>query len=219
MPDTRRIWLAALGAGLAGALLGAGAVWATQQATLAAMSARVIRADANTQAALQRADELQTRLDDITSSAASEPASAPPTAPSPAPKPASKTVKQFTFVKNIIEFDGTPVIVADYAEMLTGSKAAKAAAARGDESPPPNDYYIVNDNTKRRDLEVKAGISVTVTTNADGTADPTGHAISFEDWAASFSAPSPENEPLRTAPYWITIQDGVVTKIAQQYLP
>ena len=72
-----------------------------------------------------------------------------------------------------------PVITADYAQMLSGDAAAAAATAHGDESPPPNDYYIVNDNKKLRKLPVRPGISVTVTTNSDGTSDPTGHAVTF----------------------------------------
>lgn len=66
---------------------------------------------------------------------------------------------------------------------------------------------------------MKSGISVTVTSNSDGTTDPSGHSISLANWAANYSSPTADNAGLREAPYWITVKGGVVIKIEQQYLP
>lgn len=216
-----RLWLVALTAALAGALLGAGAVWASQQSTLASLEARLIRAGAETDAALDKAQELATELEDIqaTPSTASTTGSEPEATPETSTKKPSKAVKQFTYIGTIDMSGADPVIVADYAQMLTGDAAAAAATAAGDESPPPNDYYIVNANKQLRDLDVQSGISVKVATNPDGTSDPDGHTVAFADWAAEFSAPTDENAALREAPYWIWVKNGTVVKIEQQYLP
>jgi len=222
MSPNGKLWLVAIGAALVGALLGAGAVWATQQSAIAALDAQIIIADANTQSALAQVDELTASLNALKatpSAEVTETIAIEPTTTAPAKKPSAKSTKQFTYINEITDTGSKPVIVADYAQMLTGDAAAAAATSHGDESPPPNDYYIVNDNKLLRKLKVQPGIKVTVATNSDGTSDPDGHTISFAEWASSYSAPTDENEGLRTAPYWITIKSGVVTKIVQQYLP
>jgi hypothetical protein len=217
-------------AALVGALLGGGAVWAIQGRTTAELTTRVARADADTQAALQQIAELKSAAASAqspanTSSAGSttptEPA-APTTTTTTTSTPApakSITVRQFGYVSKVNVSGSRPVISVDYAIMLTGTAAAKAATAHGDESPPPNDYYIVNDNKLIRKLPVKRGIAVTVTTNDDGTDDPSGHVITFAKWAAAYATPTATNASLREAPYWLTIKNGVVTVIAEQYLP
>ncbi len=224
MSSNNRVWIAASAAALCGVLVGAGVVWFAQQSSVAQLTARVTRAHADTQAALQKADELQTALTAIqatnsqAAAASSSPAAAAP--PTPAkPKPASKALRKFSYIKKVDTSGSAPVITADYAQMLSGKAAANAAAAHGDESPPPNDYYIVNDSTLLRKLKVKTGLTVTVTTNDDGTADPTGHVITFAKWASYYAAPDADNASLRESPYWITLKDGVVTHIAEQYLP
>ena len=218
------VWLIALAAAFAGVVVGGGAVWEIQSTRAADLNARVIAADAERQTALQRAADALQQVEAFRSaqSAESTPTIASPVATeTTTPKTSKKkvTVKQFLFVKHVAETGSRPVITADYALMLTGTAAAKAATAHGDESPPPNDYYIVNDNKLLRKLPVTPGITVTVTTNDDGTSDPTGHIVTFAKWAAAYAAPDDTNASLRDAPYWVTINNGVVTKIAQQYLP
>ena len=227
MSSNSKVWTAAIAAGLCGAILGAGVVWFSQQGAVAQLNVRIIKADADTQAALQKMDELQTSLtaaQETASATAAAPGTTPasPAAPTPTPttpKKTSKSVKQFTYITKVNTSGKVPIVTADYAQMLNGTAAAAAATAHGDESPPPNDYYIVNDNTTLRKLTVQPGISVTVTTNDDGTADPTGHTIPFAKWAAYYAAPDTTNESLRQSPYWITVKNNIVTAIAEQYLP
>jgi flagellar basal body-associated protein FliL len=214
-------WWIALVAAIAGLLIGAVGVWAVQSSKTADLASRLVKADANTRAALQQVDELkaaQSAAQPTTTVVAT--ATVETTAPAQA-APAKKTVtvKQFAFVKKVSTSGSHPVITVDYALMLTGKAAAKAATAHGDESPPPNDYYIVNDNKMLRKLPVKSGITVTATTNSDGTADSTGHKITFAKWAAVYAAPNSTNEAQRSAPYWLIIKNGVVTSISEQYLP
>jgi len=220
MSANGKLWLVALSAALVGVLLGAGAIWATQQSATAALRAQIIMADAKTQAALEKSEEAAAELEALktTSSGPETSAAATPTTP-PVTKKPSKASKQFTFITAIDESGSTPLIVADYAQMLTGDAAAAAATAAGDESPPPNDYYIVNVNKLLRKLKVKPGLNVKVATNEDGTSDPDGHSVAFADWAADYAAPTAENASLREAPYWIWVKDGTIVKIEQQYLP
>ncbi len=80
MSANGRLWLIAVSAAVVGALIGAGAVWATQQSATAALNARLIRADAETQAALQKSDELAAELEALKATAVlPEPTTAPTT--------------------------------------------------------------------------------------------------------------------------------------------
>ncbi len=224
MSTNTKLWVIAVCAAIVGALLGAGAVWAMQQPAVARLTARAIKADADTQAALQEADEARAELEDIRQSAAQVTSSATePTdtagVTTDATKKPVKTVKQFTFVKKVNETGSATSVVADYAQILTGDAAADAAAANGDESPPPNDYYILNTNKLLRTLKVKPGINVSVATNEDGTSDPDGHDVSLSEWADYFAAPTSDNAGIRKAPYWIWVKGDTIVKIEQQYLP
>lgn len=144
-----------------------------------------------------------------------DPKAETPASDSPAtPLPQSR----FAFIKNVT-FGRPGTIVVDYAEYLTGTEAAKAASARGDESPPPNDYYIVNDDTKAVTLKLAAAASVQLASNPDGTSDPAGYPSDVDRWANHFAAPSDENSGIRYAGYWIVVDNGTVTAVREQFAP
>ena len=220
MSSTAKLVLAALIAGMVGVVLGAGLVYYNQnakivalQAQMAASKAQLEKSDQALADSIAKVEELSTRLASATvETSASAPA---------APKPSSAAVKQFTFIKNITNTSGKTSISADYAQMLTGDAAAKAAKAAGDESPPPNDYYIVNANKKVRVLPVKAGIQVTLTSKDDGTVDTNGYKVSlgqYQDWMSGMGGSDFENI-LKAVPYNITIKNGVVIAIEEVFLP
>lgn len=126
----------------------------------------------------------------------------------------------FGFVESIDT--GTDAMAFDLACFYTGEEANEQAAQRGDEVPVPNDVYIVNDNPATRDIPV----------------DP-GTELRLIDWnACCETAPGAELDALATAfaqgdfveidgrryagslsPYWITIEDGRVVLIEEQFLP
>jgi hypothetical protein len=110
-----------------------------------------------------------------------------------------------------VDTEGRTVTV-DVIQFLTGDAAIKAASAAGQESPPPNDYFIVNDNPKLRTLPVAAGAPVTVNALlAMETGSATKNvSISFGKLAQL------QNQ---NALFWITVRDGRVTAIAEQYIP
>jgi hypothetical protein len=92
--------------------------------------------------------------------------------------------------------------------------ATKAAAEDGEESPPPNDYYIRNVNSRLRTLPVRSDAPITVNVLAAGS---TGSAT--KDVAVTLAELASYFPNSGTAPFWLTVDQGQVTKIAQQFLP
>jgi hypothetical protein len=105
-------------------------------------------------------------------------------------------------------------ITFDLIQFFTGEAAIKAAAEDGEESPPPNDYYIRNVNSRLRTLPVWSDAPITVNVlAAQSTGSSTKDVSVTLDKLASYF-------PNRgTAPFWITVEQGQVTRIAQQFLP
>lgn len=107
---------------------------------------------------------------------------------------------------------GRRTVTFDLIQFLTGEAATRAAAEDGQESPPPNDYYIRNVNPRLRTLPVAADAPITVSSLAS-SANPTKDTpVTLAQLAGYF--------PTNVAdPFWITVERGQVTGIAQQYLP
>ena len=137
--------------------------------------------------------------------------------------PAPATLDDGTYFGFIESIDtGSDAMAFDLACFYTGDEANEQAAQRGDEVPVPNDVYIVNDNPATRDVPV----------------DP-GTELRLIDWnACCETSPGAELDALATAvaqgdfveidgfryagglsPYWITIEDGRVVLIEEQFLP
>ena len=102
----------------------------------------------------------------------------------------------------------------DLIQFFTGDAATKAAAEDNEESPPPNDYYIRNVNPRLRTLPVRADAPITVNVLA---AQATGNAT--KDTPVTLAKLASYFPNSGTPPFWITVEQGQVTKIAQQYLP
>jgi hypothetical protein len=105
-------------------------------------------------------------------------------------------------------------ITFDLIQFFTGDAATKAAAEDGEESPPPNDYYIRNVNPRLRTLPVAADAPITVNVLA---AQSTGSAT--KDVSVTLAKLASYFPNSGTPPFWITVEQGQVTTIAQQYLP
>ena len=105
-------------------------------------------------------------------------------------------------------------ITFDLIQFLTGDAATKAAAEDGEESPPPNDYYIRNVNPRLRTLPVAADAPITVNVLA---AQSTGSAT--KDVSVTLAKLASYFPNRGKPPFWITVEQGRVTRIAEQYLP
>jgi serine/threonine protein kinase len=110
----------------------------------------------------------------------------------------------------------------DLACFYTGDEANRVAAERGDEVPVPNDVYIVNDNTTIRNLTVDPGVKLLLI-DWNRCCDPRPGA-SLDAFASSreskqFVEIDGRSYAGNDAYYWVTIEDGLVTRIEEQFLP
>lgn len=124
----------------------------------------------------------------------------------------------FCFMSSARWEGSNPELTVDYAQLLTGDAAADAATAAGDESPPPNDYYIVNENPRLRTFPADPTMTVRMTSTSEGTR-PEGYDVPFGEWFDAYSGMSGYFPAIRSVPYWITVEDGTITLIEEQYLP
>ena len=128
---------------------------------------------------------------------------------SPATSTELQDGRQFGLIKSVDETSpGT--IVFDPADQLTGEEADRAAAAHGDEVPVANDSYKVNDDPTEHTLALSPDVEIRLI-NWDQccdtvTADPEGFKASFRGSDNYWG-------------FWVTLEDGVVVKIEEQYHP
>jgi hypothetical protein len=151
--------------------------------------------------------------------AAGTPATTEPAAPTPTTTVPATTEpavladgRHPVYIKSVDP--GGRTVTFDLIQFFTGDAAAKAAAEDGEESPPPNDYYIRNVNPRLRTLPVRDGAPITVNALA---AQATGS--STKDVLVDLAKLASYFPNSGTPPFWITVEQGQVTRIAQQYLP
>jgi hypothetical protein len=158
---------------------------------------------------------------------AARPADQPPavtTAPAPkAPAPASGS----TAHQPVVLPDGRhPVrltsvdpdqhrITFDLIQFYWGEDTTREAAKDHQESPPPNDYYIRNINPRLRTLPVTPEAAITTNTLTAGYTGSVTKDIRLPLWRLAIVIQATHNSP----PFWITVRDGQVVRIAEQYLP
>jgi hypothetical protein len=98
----------------------------------------------------------------------------------------------------------------DLACWFSGAAAEAAAAADGAESPPPNDYHVRNTVETTRALHPAAGTPVVWYPEIGSPGSETG--TTYAAWV--------DTDPERPRPgIWITIENGEVTAIAEQWVP
>jgi hypothetical protein len=126
----------------------------------------------------------------------------------------------FGFVESVDLDSGT--MGFDLACFYTGEEANEQAAQRGDEVPVPNDVYIVNDNTTIRDVPVDASTELLLidwneccVTSPGAELDAFASAIAEQD----FVQIGGRQYAGSLSPYWVTIENGQVVLIEEQFLP
>ena len=126
----------------------------------------------------------------------------------------------FGFVESIDVDSGT--MGFDLACFYTGEEANEQAAQRGDEVPVPNDVYIVNDNTTIRDVPVDPSTELLMIdwnecceTSPGAELDAFASAIGEPD----FVEIGGRRYAGSLSPYWVTIENGQVVLIEEQFLP
>jgi hypothetical protein len=107
----------------------------------------------------------------------------------------------------------------DLIQFLTGDEAIAAwdEAHPDDPGGPPNDYFIINDNPRLRRLPVADDVVVTVL-DWDGGFQP--FVVAFADLPAELAGrPIVDGGGLGANPFWLTVDDGMITAIEEQYTP
>jgi hypothetical protein len=128
--------------------------------------------------------------------------------------------RHFGYVRSV-DVDGG-AIEFDLAYFLSGEEANQAYhEATGDSGPVPNDYYIVNDNPKVRTLTISSDLRLRLL-------DWNHCCETFFDGDLSLFARAIEEQADVTdgdliyrgqSQWWITVRDGVLTEIEEQYTP
>jgi hypothetical protein len=147
------------------------------------------------------------------------------TSPSPTGRPSASPSlvledgRHFGYIRSAQLTAEPQVIVFDLAYLLTGDEANQAAAERGKETPVPNDYFIVNDNPRLRELPVAPGLRILLLDWTDCCdtmfrADPQLFQESFDQ-----ERYPPGNYKGTFSGYWLTVRGGAVTKVEEQYFP
>ncbi|HJS26257.1 MAG TPA: hypothetical protein VJ913_03915 [Actinomycetota bacterium] len=127
--------------------------------------------------------------------------------------------EHFGFVEEVDPSGGS--LVFDLAYFLTGEAANEAAAERGDEVPVPNDYYIVNDNDRLRTLTLADGVELSLL-DWNNCCDERFDG-DLETFARAIEEGMVESDGFvyqgSLSPYWLTVEDGEIVRIEEQYLP
>jgi hypothetical protein len=132
------------------------------------------------------------------------------------------SIKAMGYINKVWVSGGVRYISIDYAEMLTGAAAQKAAQAAGEIGPGedlPNDYFIQNTSKQLRQFKVSNSATIRTATWGGGTAD-TPVAITWTQFASFWQATPPVDAAhMHQVPWWITRNGDTVTSITEQYLP
>src|ERR671925_96199 len=152
-------------------------------------------------------------------SATAEPSPSASASPSPAVSPRPDVIedgRHFVYVTQAARLeDGGTTVTFDLAYFLTGEEGAQAAAEHGDEFL--NDYYVVNDNRRLRTLPLAANVRVRYVPTGSGTTELQPGNV--DAWLESILETNPTDYGGKDVPWWFTVKGGVITRIAQQYLP
>jgi hypothetical protein len=133
-----------------------------------------------------------------------------------------KEPERFGYIRSVSTAGPTATLAFDEAEFLTGDEAQRAAEEDGaiqPGEPVPNDYYVRNPDKSTDTLRVAADAEITAR-RCSLCRD--GQPGNVDDFLASFmKSDQTYADPYRGArsQYWLTIEDGTVVAIDEQYLP
>lgn len=130
----------------------------------------------------------------------------------------SKDGRFFSKIEELTTNGGKTYLGVDYAQLLVGDEAAAAATAAGEESPPPNDYFIINQSEKVRTWPVSPEVKVTVAT-WEAHFGPEPYPVSWATWRDMYTGASSAFPRADEVWYWVTLEDGIITSIDEQYFP
>jgi hypothetical protein len=139
-----------------------------------------------------------------------------------APPPGPALAEHFGYIRSVSTAGPVATLAFDEAQFLTGAEAQKAAEEDGvvpPGEPVPNDYYIRNPDKTTRTLRIADDAKITAK-RCDlcrhGQPSQLGPFL-----AAFMKGRQTYADPYRGkyALYWLTIEDGEVNAIDEQYVP
>jgi hypothetical protein len=130
--------------------------------------------------------------------------------------------EQFGYIRSVSTAGPSATLAFDEADFLTGEEAERAAEEDGvikPGEPVPNDYYIRNPDKSTQTLPIATDAKITA---RRCSLCRNGKPGNLEDFLASFMKTGQTYaDPYRgaEAQYWLTIEDGTVVAIDEQYVP
>ena len=134
-------------------------------------------------------------------------------------------VEVMGFIKNLEEQAGFVNISFDQAEWFDGIEAEKAFREDGLCADPehgcelPNGFYIRDFDDETVSLQVSEQVVIVMQTlshRSDGTFN-SDEKIDLDRFRKAYNSESTAH--LRLVPYWITVKNGIVITIREQYVP
>jgi hypothetical protein len=120
-------------------------------------------------------------------------------------------------------------VVAEYVEFLLGDEATAAAredGVIGEDEEIPGGFYLRKGDPQSDTLTLGDPDVVTVLACFEQGPCVTEHAVEIDTWAELLADPDMAKDELGwfwygagQAPFWLTLQDGVIVQIVEQYLP
>lgn len=139
----------------------------------------------------------------------------------------NKTQELTVYIHALKSKDGHTIMTADQIEWYQGAEANRIFAEREPEAAAelggvPDDYYIVNDSDSLTSYPIADNATVTMQiydhTGKPGDLDiQWNEAITLHKFMTEFA--KKDIIDLSQSPYHITVQDGKVISIVQQYIP
>jgi hypothetical protein len=129
--------------------------------------------------------------------------------------------ERFGYIRSVSTAGPTATLAFDEAEFLTGEDAQRAAEEDGVVSGErvPNDYYVRNPDRSTATLRILPSAEITARRCSLCRKGQPGN---VEDFLGAFMKTGQTYaDPYRGAKsqYWLTIEDGTVVAIDEQYLP
>ena len=138
------------------------------------------------------------------------------------PPPAPSSAERFGFIRSVSTAGPAATLAFDEAELLTGKAAQRAAEDDGAVEPGeavPNDYYIRNPDQTTQTLRIANDAKITAKRCPLCRKGRPGELEPF--LAAFMKGRQTYADPYRGkhVPYWLTIENGEVVAIDEQYVP
>lgn len=131
--------------------------------------------------------------------------------------PALADGRHFVSIAAVGDDQDPPRLIVDLQQWFTDQEAVDAALEDGVHPSEAgiNGYYIRNENPRWRIVAVDPAASVALTTYPHGQIDDPG-IVDLPQFASLFAA---SDEYIKYSPYWLTVRDGVVVRIDEQFVP